>query len=167
MIIDVFLMSAPGWLIEHAPALLVVVPLLLAPLCAIIPNGRVAWLLSVIGSFCALICAIIMTAQVRRLTAIPDADNFISYAMGGWQPPLGIEFRIDALNALVLLIVSGIGALASIFSWPSVQAEVRKEKHAMFYSAYLICFTGLLGVAATGDAFNLFVFLEILSLIHI
>ena len=32
MIIDVLLMSAPGWLIEHAPALLVVVPLLLAPL---------------------------------------------------------------------------------------------------------------------------------------
>ena len=111
------------------------------------------------GSVAALICAMILTAQVRS----PGVE-YISYAMGGWQPPLGIEFRIDALNSLVLMIVAGIGVLASIFSWPSVQAEVRKEKRAMFYSAYLICFTGLLGVAATGDAFNLFVFLEISSI---
>jgi multicomponent Na+:H+ antiporter subunit D len=34
----------------------------------------------------------------------------------------------------------------------------------MFMSAYLVCFLGLCGVAATGDAFNLFVFLEISSI---
>ena len=34
----------------------------------------------------------------------------------------------------------------------------------MFYTCYLLCLTGLLGVVVTGDAFNLFVFLEISSL---
>lgn len=159
MIMDAIFSLAPEWVVFHSPALLVVIPLILAPLCAILPSGRIAWLLSIVGAAGALFCAIILTVLVRE----PGTD-FISYAMGGWQPPLGIEFRIDSLNALVLLIVSGIGVLASIFSWPSVEAEVRREKRAMFYSAYLVCFTGLLGVAATGDAFNLFVFLEISSI---
>ena len=151
--------AAPGWLVFHAPALLVVIPLLLAPVCAILASGRLAWVLSVFASLGALLCAVILAAQIRT----PEVD-YISYAMGGWQPPLGIEFRIDALNSLILMIVSGIGVLASIFSWPSVAAEVRAEKRAMFYSAYLVCLTGLLGVASTGDAFNLFVFLEISSI---
>ncbi len=151
--------AAPVWLVNNAPALLVVIPLLLAPVCAILSNGRLAWVISITASVGALICAIILAAQVRT----PEYD-YISYAMGGWRPPLGIEFRIDALNSLVLLIVSGMGVLASIFSWPSVVAEIRAEKRAMFYSAYLVCLTGLLGVAATGDAFNLFVFLEISSI---
>jgi multicomponent Na+:H+ antiporter subunit D len=43
-------------------------------------------------------------------------------------------------------------------------AEINKEKRALFYSAFLVCFAGLNGVAITGDAFNLFVFLEISSI---
>ena len=151
--------AAPDWLVYHAPALLVVIPLVLAPICAILPSGRLAWVLSILATAGSLVCALIMAALVRT----PEVD-FLSYAMGGWQPPLGIEFRIDALNSLILLIVAGIGTLAAVFSWPSVAAEVRAEKRAMFYSAYIICFCGLLGVAATGDAFNLFVFLEISSI---
>jgi multicomponent Na+:H+ antiporter subunit D len=34
----------------------------------------------------------------------------------------------------------------------------------MFYTCYLLCLTGLLGMVITGDAFNAFVFLEISSL---
>ena len=122
MMLQAVLDLAPAWLVYHAPALLVVIPLLLAPICAILPSGRLAWAISIAGSAGALICAMILAAQVR----LPEV-NYVSYAMGGWQPPLGIEFRIDALNSLILLIVAGIGLLASIFSWPSVAAEVRKE----------------------------------------
>ena len=84
--------------------------------------------------------------------------------MGGWAPDAGIEFRIDGLNAMVVLLVSFIGFLAALFGWPSIRAEVREAKQAMFMSAYLVCFTGLCGVVVTGDAFNLFVFLEISSI---
>ncbi len=54
--------------------------------------------------------------------------------------------------------------MATIFGWPSIQAEIRDAKQAMFFAAYLVCFTGLCGVVVTGDAFNLFVFLEISSI---
>lgn len=150
----------PTDIAAHAPALLVGVPMLLAPFAAFMPNGRLAWLLSIIATGISLIMAISLLSQVRSI----EGGAVLSYAMGGWTPDAGIEFRIDALNSMVLLLVSVIGFLAAIFSWPSVQAEIRDAKRAMFYAAYLVCFTGLCGVAATGDAFNLFVFLEISSL---
>jgi len=151
---------APDWLLKHAPALIVVAPLVFAPLCALIPSGRLTWLISILVTGFSLITALVLLGLVRA----PGDTGVISYAMGAWQPPLGIEFRVDALNALILLIVSAIGFLAAIFSWPTVSSEIRSEKKPLFYSAFLICFCGLLGVAITGDAFNLFVFLEISSI---
>ena len=88
----------------------------------------------------------------------------ISYELGGWAAPFGIEYRVDSLNAFVLLIVSGIGAIVLPFTPRSLLIEMVGEKAYLFYCAFLLCLTGLLGVAITGDAFNLFVFLEISSL---
>ena len=155
--IVILLTAAAAPLKDQAPALIVAAPLIAAGISAFLPSGRWAWLLSVITSAFSFLCAIALYVQVDQFGAI-------SYAMGGWQPPLGIEFRIDALNGIILLLVCFIGLMASIFSWPTVQAEIATAKHPLFYSAYLICFTGLAGVAITGDAFNLFVFLEISSI---
>lgn len=150
----------PANLAAHAPALLIVVPMLAAPLAMVMPNGRLAWMLTVLATGMSLMMAIVLLAQVQSVAG----GAVISYHMGGWAPPAGIEFRIDALNAMVLLLVTSIGFLAAIFGWPSIRAEISNPKHAMFMAAYLVCFMGLCGVAATGDAFNLFVFLEISSI---
>lgn len=154
---ELLLSLAPAWALEHAAPLLVVFPMMAAALCVFIPSGRIAWLISVLISACSLFFALILLAQVR-------VEGDVSYALGGWAPPIGIEFAVDPLNAMILLIVTAIGLVASIFSWPTVAAEVRAEKRSLFYGAYLVCFTGLAGVAITGDAFNLFVFLEISSI---
>ena len=39
-----------------------------------------------------------------------------------------------------------------------------RERHYLVYAMYCLALAGLLGIAITGDAFNLFVFLEISSL---
>ena len=57
-----------------------------------------------------------------------------------------------------------IGAVVLLYAPSSVNEEIPEESHYLFYTAYLLCLTGLLGITATGDAFNLFVFLEISSL---
>ena len=36
------------------------------------------------------------------------AGGVLSYAIGDWAAPWGIEYRIDALNAFVLVLVSGV-----------------------------------------------------------
>ncbi|MFQ5936024.1 MAG: monovalent cation/H+ antiporter subunit D family protein [Acidiferrobacterales bacterium] len=142
---------------QHLPALQVVIPLLSAPLCVILNNGRVAWLLSLAASWAAFIIAVLLLQQVL-------ATGPISYEIGGWAAPWGIEYRIDTVSAFVLLIVSAIAAVVLPYAGRSVAREIPSERTALFYTAYLLCLAGLLGIAATGDAFNLFVFLEISSL---
>lgn len=158
--IDFIVSLVPESWAMHAPALVVVFPMLAGPFCAFLPNGRLAWIVSIITTGLSTLMALVLLQQVQ---ALPSGD-VISYAMGGWAPPAGIEFRIDALNSVVILLVTAMGFLSSIFAWPTVRSEIRKAKRAMFFGTFLIAFCGLLGVASTADAFNLFVFLEISSL---
>ena len=83
--------------------------------------------------------------------------------MAGWPPPFGIEFRIDGLNALVALAVSCVGLLAAIYSKNRVPAE-NPDKVSQYYTLFLLLITGLLGMVITGDAFNLYVMLEVAAL---
>jgi multicomponent Na+:H+ antiporter subunit D len=142
---------------EQLAALLVVIPLLAAPLVALLPGGRLPWLLATAVSWTVLAVAALVLARVL-------AEGAISYTMGGWEPPWGIELRIDALNALIVLIVCGIGAVVTPFAGRSVTQEVAASREALFYCLFLLTYTGLLGIAVTGDIFNMFVFLEISSL---
>jgi multicomponent Na+:H+ antiporter subunit D len=98
-----------------------------------------------------------------QLWAVLDG-GVIVYELGGWAPPWGIEYRIDAVNAFVALLVAAIAAVTLPYAMLSSEQEIPGEKIPLFYSALLLCFTGLLGITQTGDIFNVFVFLEISSL---
>jgi len=142
---------------DQLPILQVVIPLLAAPLCLLARDGRLAWALSQAAALAALAVSVALLLTVQ-------ADGPISYAIGGWAAPYGIEYRIDLLAAYVLLLISFIGAVALPYAARSAAAEVDAPRLPFFYSAWLLCVAGLLGITATGDAFNLFVFLEISSL---
>jgi multicomponent Na+:H+ antiporter subunit D len=139
------------------PALLVVVPLLAAPVIVLARRAALAWALALAASWTSFAIAIALALQVR-------AAGVVSYAMGSWPPPWGIEYRIDALGAFVLVLVAGTGAVVAPYMRRSAAAEVPGERLYLFYAMYMLCLAGLLGIVATGDAFNLFVFLEIASL---
>lgn len=141
----------------HYAALQVVAPLIAAPLCVLLRRGILAWLVTVAISWIALGISIQLLIQVL-------ATGTISYELGGWAAPWGIEYRVDSVNAFVLLIVSGISAVTAPYAHKTVVKEIPEDRHYLFYSAYLLCLTGLLGITITGDAFNVFVFLEISSL---
>ena len=141
----------------HLPILQVILPLVAAPSCLIIRHARFAWGFALAVSAAALVVSLLLLQQVL-------ANGVISYTLGGWDAPWGIEYRIDILNAWVLAIVSGISFLVLAGSRESVRVEIGEGRQTLFYTLYLLCFAGLLGIVATGDAFNVFVFLEISSL---
>ncbi|TDC63735.1 monovalent cation/H+ antiporter subunit D family protein [Actinomadura sp. GC306] len=142
---------------DHLPALQVVIPLLGAPLCVLLRNRTVAWLLFLTTAVAALVCASVLAWQVA-------GGEVIHYAMGGWEAPAGIEYVIDRANVPVLILVAAIGVAAAVYCRASVAAEIEPSKVPLFYACLCLNLTGLLGIAATGDAFNAFVFLEITSL---
>jgi len=93
-----------------------------------------------------------------------DSVGTISYHVGGWPPPIGIELRIDLVNAFVAVIVAMIGAIAIPYARTSIAQEVSEDRGALFYAAFILSLAGLLGISVTGDVFNVFVFLEVSSL---
>ena len=142
---------------EHLPAFQVVLPLIAAPLCVLLGRGRWAW-------FLALLVAWITLAIAASLNYAVFVDGEISYLLGSWAAPWGIEYRVDVVNAFILLIVSGSGAVVLTYARASVEAEISDDRQHLFYCAFLLCLAGLLGITITGDTFNVFVFLEISSL---
>ncbi len=153
------LFVAPEALSVHAPVLLVLIPLLVAMATVVAPNGRFAWAMSLMTSGACLWMGLALAGDVAR------ADGgVVSYHMGGWMPPAGIEFRADSLNVLIVLLISFIALMAAMYAHPAVSREIRSEKQPLFYTAFQVCLSGLLGITLTGDAFNLFVFLEISSI---
>ena len=118
--IELISSMVPQDIAAHAPALLVVAPMLLAPIAAFMPNGRLAWILAILATGISLIMAMSLVDQVRSI----EGGAVLSYAMGGWAPDAGIEFRIDSLNSMVLLLVSTIGFLAAIFMFTRLNVKL-------------------------------------------
>lgn len=141
----------------HLPALQIVLPLLSAPLCVILRRSSAAYGVALVASWLAFAISILLLDRVL-------VGGTISYELGGWAPPWGIEYRVDSVNAYVMLIVAAIGAVVITYAGPSVASEIAEDRRYLFYTSYLLCLSGLLGVTITGDAFNVFVFLEISSL---
>ncbi len=143
---------------EHLPILQILVPLFGAIFAALTRSGVLAWGIAAIAS------AIAPFISAGLLLRVVETNQPISYVMGSWTAPLGIEYRVDLLNAFVLLLISLIGLVSIPYARKSVAAEIDSHKQPWFYTMYLLCLAGLLGIVITGDAFNAFVFLEISSL---
>lgn len=144
-------------MLTQLPALAVVIPLLSAPLCLFLRRSLLAWIFTVIASGLTMVVSIALLQQVM-------STGTIVYEMGGWSAPWGIEYRVDKLNAFLLLIVTSISTVVLLAAHTSIEKEIPRHRHTLFYVLYLLSLAGLLGVVTTGDAFNVFVFLEISSL---
>lgn len=148
--------TAATWA-DHLPVLQILLPFVAAPLIVLLGSRRLAWPLAFGATLAAFGVAVMLLTRVI-------GGEVLSYHIGGWAPPLGIEYRVDAANAFVLLLVTAIGAVVLPYARASLGTEVPEKNHTLFYAMFMLCLTGLLGVVVTGDAFNVFVFLEISSL---
>ena len=142
---------------DHLPVLQILVPFCTAPLIVLFGARSLAWPMAFASCVISLIIATMLMIDVSD-------GSYISYHLGGWAPPIGIEYRVDAANAFVLFLIAATATVVMPFALSSVAIEVPKRNHTLFYACFMLCITGLMGVVITGDAFNVFVFLEISSL---
>ena len=147
---------------EPLLVIIVVVPLLAAlliPLLGRVWRGAGPWM--TIG---ALGVSVYAAAQILGKLWGADADAVLEYHMGGHEPPFGIPYVVDRLNAIVLAMVATMGLLTAIWMRAPLEKEIDPKKHTSFWAVFLLCVTGYLGITITGDVFNLYVFLEIASI---
>ncbi|WP_224447244.1 monovalent cation/H+ antiporter subunit D family protein [Haloprofundus salilacus] len=134
--------------------LLVAVPILgaLVALAVGYKFDRLAWPLTFATSLAHTALATLVAVQVY------SRGDPLSYAVGGFRPPFGIELVVDGLNAAIVALVAlvALGVL--------VYARRAGPHSVAFYTGYLLLVAGLSGMSVTGDMFNLYVFLEITGL---
>ncbi|MDD9336367.1 MAG: proton-conducting transporter membrane subunit [Wolbachia sp.] len=139
------------------PILQVLIPIIASMLCFLTKKHKVSWFISFITTVLTLIISSILLVKTYK-------DEIITYHLGDWAPPYGIELRIDVLNSLILTLVNFIALISVVYSFYLNEKEISENKITGFYSLFLLCLSGLLGILVTNDIFNLYVFLEISSL---
>ncbi|MBF0202983.1 MAG: monovalent cation/H+ antiporter subunit D family protein, partial [Desulfamplus sp.] len=146
-------------LMSDLPAIVIVVPLLFSLVAASSGwiNRKAPFLISAAALLISFISSILLLLQVM------ETGVAIEYRMAGWAPPMGIVYIIDHLSALVLVVITSVAFINLIANKKNIETQFRNKEGA-FCSLYVLFTTGLIGMTATGDAFNLYVLLEIASL---
>ena len=140
-------------LADHAIVLLIALPIVAAliPIPLGLVSDRVGWVVAAITAIMQTILALAVLGSVRSVGAS-------SYEVGGYAPPFGIELIADGVSAPLLVIIAV--TTVAVVGYARTIGPHENE----FYSELLLLMAGLSGVVATGDVFNLYVFLEITGL---
>jgi formate hydrogenlyase subunit 3/multisubunit Na+/H+ antiporter MnhD subunit len=111
--------------------------------------------------------AVALSAVVLGVSAallwVVAAGGEQSLALGGWHIPLGIRWRADRLAALFILTTAIVAFAVALFA-AGFLSLTRAAYGARFWPSFLLLWTALNGVFLSGDVFNLYVNLELLTL---
>ena len=135
---------------ELAPAILVGLPILAAAFPLLL--GRL-W--TRIGWWISLVTTLAMTGIAAVLAYSVHVNDAVHHHLGGFAPPIGIELVADALSVWFAFLIAATATVVLAYTYQG------GPRGRAFSSVYLLLIGGLMGIALTGDLFNLFVFLEI------
>ncbi len=129
----------------------VLLPLIGAMACFAVPRAA-----ATIG----LAAVAVTGAAALALGLQVAAEGALTVPLGGWGAPLGIDLRADGLSVVMLVMTAGVGLLVSL----SALGERDARRRRYFWPLWLLLLTGLNGVYLSGDLFNLYVMIEVISI---
>jgi multicomponent Na+:H+ antiporter subunit D len=137
--------------------LVVAVPLLTAALIAAVGRFVGGRLADVLALGATLACAGLLVSVLIRLHGGVE-----TIWLGGWHPragvAIGVAFRLDPLGVGLALFIAALMVLALIYGSGALDPE---PPHVHVLA--LVFLAGMVGFCLSGDLFNLFVFLELMS----
>ena len=78
------------------------------------------WAIAIVGTGASFIFALL-------LQSVTENGARISYSLGNWEPPWGIEFVVDSASSLTLVVMSGLGFLATLAARQLVINEIAEK----------------------------------------
>jgi formate hydrogenlyase subunit 3/multisubunit Na+/H+ antiporter MnhD subunit len=144
---------------------IVMVPLIGA-LTAFVSGSRVGPLVAFVSAGGIGVSLVGLIQQVSR-------HGPVRYPVGGWGAPLGIELYADGLSVVMLLMAAIVGVGITLYSPGYFGSERRRitpietdSEHAreVFWPLWLFAWGALNASFLSGDVFNLYVTLELLTL---
>ena len=147
-------------MIQHSPVMAVMLLFLGAFLVAIFGRS-----IPVIRDGIAILIATISLVLIYALIKPVMIDGqIISYWMGNWEPvegyAIGIGYEVDALGLFFALLVVTTFWLSGIYSLGYLKKDANKMH---YYTLYLMLSASVLGLVLTGDLFNMFIMIEIMT----
>lgn len=127
---------------------------LLAVLAALALPARAGRLLS-------LVTTSSIPVLLYPLTEYVSAHGAATYALGDLAPPLGIRLHVDGLSLLLLWLVALVMLGTTVHACTTIGARHSTKR---FWPTWLALFAGLNALLVSGDLFNLYVGLELLTL---
>ncbi|RFA31030.1 hypothetical protein CAI21_03395 [Alkalilimnicola ehrlichii] len=87
-----------------------------------------------------------------------------TYALAGWDAPLGILWRVDATSLLMIIATALVALLVALFSQEEEAAMGGSKRAVVFWPLFLFLLGSLNALFLSGDIFNIYVSLELVSL---
>ncbi len=131
----------------------IVLPAILAPFIIMVLRYHLDLqrIFSVAGVVALLGIALTITTQAA-------GGDIQVYELGDWPAPFGIVLVLDRLSAMMVLLTALLALPIVLYAIASGWDDRGKHFHALFHFQLM----GVCGAFLTGDAFNLFVFFEVL-----
>jgi multicomponent Na+:H+ antiporter subunit D len=139
--------------VERLLSLPIVIPLLSAALCLILPKTQRAQRTTSIAG---------LVAQVVAGLALFDAvrsEGILVEQAGNWPAPFGISLVADLLSSVLVLLAAVAGLAVVLYSGPCVDDH---RVRAYYYPLLQFLLLGVQGSFLTGDLFNLYVCFEVM-----
>ncbi len=84
------------------------------------------------------------------------------YALGDWQPPLGIGLRVDGMALTLVLLTTLVASACGLHAAGYLEADRPGQRY--FWPLFWFLWAGINGVWLAGDIFNIYVGLELVTL---
>lgn len=143
--------------VAHHPVLLLVAPLAFAAVCPLlgIRFRRLCFPFALVGLLATDVFTWSLIWKVGSKTPI-------SYSIGSWGPPWGIQVRVDTQALLLACAITGVCSVLLVYSRQAIEDSGKgSARPAYGYSLFLVATAAMLGVLLAGDIFNMLVFLTV------
>ena len=146
--------------INNLPIIAIMTPFILAFVLGLFKDKyiKVKRALAVIATAVSFLCVILLIKPI-----LINGEIIVSW-MGNWSPiggkAFGIGLQIDSLGMFLALIITGASLLSVIYSLKYMSHDNGLEK---YYVLFLLLTSSMIGFVFTGDLFNMYVMLEIMT----
>jgi len=112
--------------------------------------------------FLSMAIALVLTLCLIKPVLVDG--NIVAYWLGGWEPvegwAIGISLEVDALSLFFALIVVVAVFVSGVYSFTYMKHD---DSLVNFYTLFLMLSGSVLGLVMSGDLFNIFVMIEIMT----
>lgn len=130
--------------------------------------GIVAFVMTRCAAVLGIAIPLVLLLLAVVLAGIVSTEGPRRYEVGGWGAPLGIDLYADGLSVLMLVITALVGLVVAVYASKyftcTEHDRVHRHTRDMFWPLSLFLMASLNALFLSGDIFNLYVTLELLTM---